>query len=333
MKYRLCVDDRWASAHGISRYSTELIARLENDFEIARIAQKCSIQDPASPWKLSAAIRRANADIFWSPGFVPPASSAIPSVFTLHDLTHVHARGGFHAAYFNFVIRPLCRKAHKIITVSEYSRAEICQWAKLQQEQVVVIPNGVAESYKPDGDCYNPGFPYIFYVGNHMPHKNLKRAFQGFAKSKLAGEYHFLLTGDPNPELMRVATDLRIHGQVQFIGKVPESELPSYYRGATATILLSTNEGFGLPVVESMASGVPVLAANSTSLPEVAGGAALLVDPLQVDGIAEGMRRIVTDTDLRESCLSKGLDQSRRFNWDKSAEKLSSVLCEAVDEN
>jgi glycosyltransferase involved in cell wall biosynthesis len=330
MNCRVCVDDRWASAHGISRYSTELISRIEAKLDIVKIARDCSIRDPLTPWKLTAAIRRAGADVFWSPGFVPPASRPLPFVFTIHDLTYVRAGGSLHRTYFNWIIKPLCRKAQKVVTVSEYSRAEICEWADLPAEQVSIVSNGVAATCNPDGPRYNPGFPYFLYVGNHLPHKNLERALRAFALSGLAGELCFLLTGDTQPELAQLATSLGIHKWVRFIGKVEESELPSYYRGATAAVLLSTHEGFGLPVVEAMASGIPVLAANATSLPEIAGGAAVLVHPLQVEEMADGMGRIATDGALREKCRRMGLEQSRRFNWDNSADQLTSILTEAA---
>jgi len=151
-----------------------------------------------------------------------------------------------------------------------------------------------------------------------------------FAASGCARELHFLLTGDPNPELLRLTTALGIGQQVLFTGRVAEADLPAYYRGAMALVLMSTHEGFGLPVAEAMACGTPVLAANATSLPEVAGGAAVLVMPDQVEEIAEGMRCIVFDTKLRESCRAKGLERCRRFNWDRSATQLSAVLAEVA---
>jgi glycosyltransferase involved in cell wall biosynthesis len=328
MKHRICVDDRWVSAHGISRYSTELISRIEHNFDIARIAQSCSISDPLSPWKLSAAIRGTRARAFWSPGFMPPARCPVPFVFTVHDLTHLHARGRFRSAYFHAVVRPLSRAAHRIATVSEFSRIEICAWTGLPAERVVVISNGVSAAYCPQGPRHAPGYPYLLYVGNHLPHKNLARVFKAFAASGCARDLRVLLTGDPNPELLQLAAGLGIAQHILFTGRVAETDLPAFYRGATALVLISTHEGFGLPVAEAMACGTPVLAANATSLPEIAGGAAVLTDPHRMEDISEGMRLIVYDTALRESCRARGLEQCRRFNWDRSAAQLSSVLAE-----
>lgn len=330
VKRQVCIDDRWAPAHGVSRYGSELVSRLEKEFEVTKIAQFCSISDPLSPWKLSAAIRGTNADVFWSPGFIPPARCPVPFVFTLHDLTHLHARGRFRSAYFNSVIRPLSRAAQKIITVSGYSRSQICAWTGRSPEHVIVISNGVSAAYNPHGPRHSPGFPYLLYVGNHLPHKNLRQALMAFAASGCARDLRFLLTGDPNHELLQLATALGIAQQVFFTGRVAEADLPSYYRGATALVLISRHEGFGLPVAEAMACGTPVIAANATSLPEVAGGAAVLVAPDRLEEIAEGMRCIIFDTKLRESCRARGLDQCKRFNWDRSAAQLSVVLTEAA---
>jgi glycosyltransferase involved in cell wall biosynthesis len=253
-------------------------------------------------------------------------------VFTLHDLNYVRVGSRLHATYFNVVILPFCRRAAKIATVSEFSRSEICDWAKLDSEQVVVIPNGVSRAYSPDGPCYQPRFPYFFYAGNHLPHKNLPRMLAAFAAAGLAGELRFLLSGNSEPELTQLADRLGIGDRLVFAGAIAESELPAYYRGALAVVFLSTNEGFGLPVLEAMASGIPVLAARATSIPEVAGEAALLVDPLSVEDIAEGMRRIVYESALRANCREKGLERSRRFDWDHSANLLSNVLAEAAEQ-
>lgn len=331
VKRQICVDDRWAPAHGISRYGSELVSRLGKKFEVVKIAQSCSISDPLSPWKLSAAIRGSNADVFWSPGFIPPARCPVPFVFTLHDLTHLHARGRFRSAYFNSIIRPLSRAAQKIITVSEYSRTEICDWTGRPPEQVVVIPNGVSAAYSPRGTRHSPGYPYLLYVGNHLPHKNLPQALKAFAALRCDRDLRFLITGNPNPELLQLAAVHGIARLVLFTGRVAEADLPAYYRGAMALVLISTHEGFGLPVAEAMACGTPVLAADATSLPEVAGGAAVLVQPDCVEEIAEGMRCIVFDTTLRESCRARGLEQCRRFNWDRSATQLSAVLAEIAN--
>lgn len=140
----------------------------------------------------------------------------------------------------------------------------------------------------------------------------------------------FLLTGDGDWGLTELANSLGIQNRVLFMGNVAEANLPAYYRGAAAVALVSTHEGFGLPVAEAMACGTPVVAANAASLPEVAGGAAVLVDPYNIAAIADGMQRIVTDDGLRDSCRAKGLEQSRRFDWDRSAQILSAVLMEAA---
>lgn len=262
---------------------------------------------------------------------MPPLSSPAPFVFTIHDLIHLHAAGGLRAAYYETVIRPLCRKAYKIVTVSEFSRNEICEWTGLSADHVVKVCNAVTEDFTPRGPAFSPGYPYLLYVGARKPHKNLRRVLQAFARSGLPGRCGLLLSGNPDGDLQRLAVGLQIANDVHFAGYIHEAELSSYYRGAIGVVMLSTYEGFGLPALEGMACGTPVLCSNTTSLPEVVGGAALLVDPESIEMMADGMQRIVHDETLRAELIRSGLLRCGIFNWDASASTLSELLKEAAE--
>ncbi len=260
-----------------------------------------------------------------------PISSPVPFIFTVHDLIHARAVRGLRAAYFESVLRPLCRKAYKIVTVSDFSRREVCEWTGLSSDRVVRIYNAVSSEFTPEGRRRLSDSPYLLYVGSHDAHKNLPRVLHAFAQSGLAGSCKLLFSGGPNADLQSLAETLRIGDSLQFAGFIPETELPVYYRGALCLILLSTYEGFGIPALEAMGCGTPVLCSNTTSLPEVVGDAALQVDPTNIEEIATGMRRIVQDALLRSELIAKGLKRCSMFNWDESAKALSGLLLEAVN--
>lgn len=262
---------------------------------------------------------------------MPPLSSPVPFVFTIHDLIHLHSVGGLRAAYYKSVIRPLCKKAYKIVTVSEFSRNEICEWTGLPLDRVEKVYNAVSGNFTPYGQRYSPGFPYLLYVGAREPHKNLPRVLRAFAHSGLSGQCRLLLSGEPHGGLRALAADLRIADEVEFAGHIHEDKLPSFYRGALGVLMLSTYEGFGLPALEGMACGTPVLCSNTTSLPEVVGDAALLVDPMDVEEIAAAMQRIVHNQSLRAELIRKGPLRCGLFNWDESAQTLAALLKAAAE--
>ncbi|MGD0987467.1 MAG: glycosyltransferase family 1 protein [Candidatus Sulfotelmatobacter sp.] len=329
----LLVDDRWSEG-GIKRFFQELVCRIDPEFAVSGLTGKWHLArslNPLNPIWLAWEIARRRPDVFWNPGFMSPIGGSVPFVFTVHDLIHARSVRGARAAYFNSVLRPLCKKAYKLVTVSEFSRNEICEWTGLPLNRVVKIYNAASDNFTPDGEKFDPGYPYLLYVGAHRAHKNLPRLLHGFARSGLAGQCRLLFSGEPDRQLLRLAAELEIGGTLQFAGFVAEHELPAYYRGALGLVMISTYEGFGLPALEAMACGTPVLSSNTTSLPEVVGDAALLVDPTSVEEVAAGMRAIVCDDSMRMQLIARGLVRRRRFNWEESARVLSNLLKEACE--
>src|SRR5690606_4821389 len=141
-----------------------------------------------------------------------------------------------------------------------------------------------------------------------------------FAQAKIPKDFVFLLTGNPNPELIVLLSKLRISKRVRFLGFVQEAELPKLYKGAYATMFVSLMEGFGLPVIESMASGTPVLTSSESSLPEIAGDAALCVSPYDVEAITDGINRLVSEKELYNGLVERGLRRARDFSWQTTAQ-------------
>lgn len=321
---RILVDNRWVGHQGIARFGSEVIRRLPN---VEFLPDKIGLFNPIDPLWLSWSIRRANPTIYFSPGFNPPLRSKVPFVFVIHDLNYIDCRENsepLRRAYFNYLVKPACKRAAKVITVSNFSKNRIIDWGELPPDRIEVVGGGIGAEFSPQGEKADIGCPYILYVGNKLPHKNLPRLLFAIAKAKL--DCRLLLTGRPDTFLNRLADQLGASHMIRFVGAVTDVELAKLYRGARAVVLPSLYEGFGLPIVEAMASGVPVLTSNITSMPEIAGEAALLVNPLSVDDIADGIQKIVSDNELRSTLVKLGLKQVERFNWDNTAAKILAVL-------
>jgi glycosyltransferase involved in cell wall biosynthesis len=332
-------DDRWTfpggrgrrgdEILGIGRFAREVLARLPA-FET--VPRTLPVLHPLEPLWLAAIIVRRRPDVYFSPGFNPPLWSPVPIVFTVWDLIHLHAPNegsGARNAYYRYVVRPAVRRAARVLTGTKFWRSEIATWAAIPTERIEVAGAGVGPQFGPDGPPHDPGFPYILYVGNRKPHKNLPRLLEAFWRSRLAPHVRLVLTGPPDKETVRAVGALGLGKVVQFAGAIPEEKLPEWYRGAAAVAQVSLYEGFGLPALEAMACGVPVVAADATSLPEVVGDAAILVDPKDADAIADGLQRAMADEELRQELRTRGLERARHFTWEMAATVVDDALCTA----
>jgi len=258
-----------------------------------------------------------------------------PFIVTVHDLVR---------NYFGFTketlserillkldIRYIKRASH-IIAVSQNTRNDLITYLKIPDNKISVIYNGIDHSlFKP----YNVkplDEPYILYVGSERPRKNLDRLFEAFAKLKKEfPELKLVKVGvSGRSEKYRKNTikklaSLGITEDVIFIDHVSELELAYYYSSAQLLAYPSLYEGFGLPPLEAMTCGCPVVTSNTSSLPEVVGEAGIMVDPHDTDSLAQAMRQVLTDSELRDNMIRKGLEQSKRFSWEKTAEQTLEV--------
>jgi glycosyltransferase involved in cell wall biosynthesis len=321
----LAVDARWLGPHGIGRFAKEVIARLPNPNTVRLSLPPLH---PLDPLELSTRLWLERPTLFFSPGFNPPISSPCPFVFTIHDLIHLHVSGEssrFKRAYYWFVVRPAAHRARFVLTDSEYSRQQILEWSGLSPDRVRVVWCGVDATFSPAGDVYDPGFPYLFTVVNDKSHKNLSGLLEAFAKSGLARELKLLVNCKADVWAARVA-ELGLTDSVVFQGMIPDVILPSFYRGATAFVFPSLYEGFGLPPLEAMACGVPVLSSNRTSIPEVIGDAGVLIDPEDLEVFADELRRIVSDSDLRQRLRQSGPARAQLYTWDRTGALVREAL-------
>jgi len=265
------------------------------------------------------------------PGYNAPLWPVRPFIFTVYDLNHLDVPNNSSASkrlYYHLVIRRACHTALRVLTISEFSRQRIIEWAGVSQQQVVNVGTGVDASFNPEGERHDPGFGYFLMVSNRRPHKNETRVLAAFARARIDPAIRLLLTGFPTNALQAYIAQLGLTERVVFMGRVEDAQLPALYRGALGLLFPSLYEGFGLPVVEAMASGVPVLTSTVTALPEVAGDAALLVDPYEVDAIASGIERLLTDEDLCTRLRAAGLKRAAMFRWDDVAARVKRVLDE-----
>lgn len=264
-------------------------------------------------------------------------AAGLPFVVTVHDLE----RMCFPFApeepsdQISLVLDAIAiKRADHIIAVSENTKVDLVKHLGISEEKITVIYNGVDHGvFKPNGSGPSP-FPYILYVGSERPRKNLGNLLAAFAELKKSDGFHdmkLVKLGSPGrSDAFRAATvhmirSLGLEGEVIFGGHLTDHELAKYYASARALVYPSMYEGFGLPVVEAMACGCPVITSNVSSLPEVARDAALLVDPYDVGELAKAILRLLADATLRSEMIGKGLERARRFSWVRTAEATQEV--------
>ena len=291
---------------------------------------------------------RARADLFHAPHYVLPALTPCRSIVTIHDCIHLMfpqylpgrlAHAGVRVAY-----RVAAFRAARVLTVSEASKRDILRFCAIPSDKVDVIYNAIDERFgqPPDEpqitrvrERYQLHDRFLLYSGNVMPHKNLERVIEAFARVRQRGsdQIKLLITGS---EISRYATLRRavhrhnLHKHVRFLGFLSPETLATLYHLADAFVFPSLYEGFGLPPLEAMASGTPVLTSNVSSLPEVVDDAALLVDPYDTEAIADGMQRILSDTSLRARLIDRGHVRAARFSWEESVKRVLTIYREVA---
>jgi glycosyltransferase involved in cell wall biosynthesis len=314
-------DARWIGNHGIGRFAGELLRFLPG---------VSLFQAPRKPWHpldpvlLGAALLRRNPKLYFSPGYNSPLGWPGPFVFTLHDLNHLRVPDNSNAvkrAYYRYIIKPACHRAECVLTVSEYSKHEIAAWAGVNENRIINVGNGVGPPFSPTGAKYSPGYPYLLYVGSRKSHKNLPRLLQAYSVSGVRKDVRLVLSGEPDHATTEEINRLGLGGDVFFKDLSTDEPLSEAYRGAVAFLFPSLYEGFGLPPLEALACGVPVLTSSVCSLPEIMDDAAILADPLSVEDISDGIKRLVQDSSLRDRLREKGLQRAKKFTWDETARR------------
>jgi glycosyltransferase involved in cell wall biosynthesis len=325
---QLVYDVRWIGDHGIGRFAREMYQRLGRSTALAgRIAP----YHPADCLYTSLRLRRwdKRTSLFFSPGYNSPLFTSLPFALTVHDLAHIDfagARTQAKAAYYELVLKPACHKAVCVFTVSEYSRQRIVKWSGISADKVVNVGNGVDSAFTPNGPRFAGSTKYVLCPGNRKAHKNELRALRAFARASRQRQIELHFLGKCSEELRSEASRLGVVDQLRFHKGLSDAELASLYRGAEAVLFPSLYEGFGLPIVEGMACGTPVITSNVASMPDVAGGAALLVDPLDEDAIFHALCSVLEDDEVKAQLAQAGLRNASRFSWETTANTLRQTL-------
>ncbi|MDT8306297.1 MAG: glycosyltransferase family 1 protein, partial [Anaerolineae bacterium] len=297
--------------------------------------------------RLGWALRRDPPDVFFTPAHVIPISYFGPSVATVHDLGYrvfPAAHTAFQLAYLNWSTLHNARRSRRVLADSKTTRDDLVRFYHISPAKIDVVYPGVDPSLAPvrDPDVlaavqarYTIRGPYMLYLGTIQPRKNLVRLVEAYAASGiteslvLAGKAGWL----SKPILDAMAElPLDVQARIRITGFVDEADKAALFAGATALLYPSLYEGFGFPVLEAQACATPVLCANSSSLPEVAGEGALLVDAADAGAIREGIQQLSTDADLRQRLVAAGLENARRFSWQKTAGQALASLEQAASE-
>ena len=295
---------------------------------------------------LSVEMLRRPPDVLFVPAHVLPLHHPPRTVVTVHDLGYLYfpeAHKAWSRRYLDWSTRFNARQATAVIADSEATRRDLIAHYHIDPHKITVIYPGIGDEFRPitEDDLvaqararYDLPATYLLYVGTLQPRKNLVRLISAY--HQLCQQYppallpHLVIAGKKGwlyDEILAQATDLRVSQRVRFPGYVDQQDLPALLGGASALLMPSLYEGFGLPVLEAMACGTPVICSNTSSLPEVAGDAALLVDPLDVQGLVDAMAKLLSDDALRQDLVRRGFAQAARFSWAETARQALAV-CE-----
>jgi glycosyltransferase involved in cell wall biosynthesis len=367
---RIAIDARKLRDYGVGTYVRNLLrhlGRLDHTTEYVILCRQAdcgmvkdlgpnfrAVPERARPYSLREQLtvpldlRREEIDLFHAPHYVLPPLTPCKSVVTIHDCIHLrfpqYLPNHFAYAYARTSMWFATHRSNRVLTVSEASKRDILRYFKVPDAKIDVIYNAIDERFGQAAheeeiarvrERYQLDGPFVLYAGNIKPHKNLERLIEAFHLIRRGPLEHvkLLIIGDEISKyatLRRAVHQHKLHKHVRFFGFVPDETLAALYRLARVFVFPSLYEGFGLPPLEAMASGTPVVTSNVSSLPEVVGDAALLIDPYEPESIADAMRRVLTDERLREDLRARGLARAREFSWERSVRRVREIYEEVL---
>ena len=371
MSFNIAIDARKLSDFGIGTYIRNLVTALgEIDHEnqyflfvgqkgsrdldelpenfrlvIERSPSYSSRELVALSWKLF----RLKLDLYHSTHYVLPAVVPCKAVVTIHDIIHLlypeFLPSSLAFFYAQRMIRRSLSRGDRIIAVSQNTKTDLMDYFKVDGRKIRVVYSGVTSDFRrrlSDADIgvwldeYEIEKPYMLFVGNPKPHKNLDNVIRAYAKARQIFDFEadLVCVGDRTGSDFKIrqrAEQLGVSERIRLVGHVPDEALPALYQGACLFVFPTLYEGFGLPVIEAMASGVPVITSNTSSLKEIAEGFGHLVNPLDVDEIGRAIAQCMADDNHRESLAKLGEKRSEEFRWRRTAEQTLGVYLSALN--
>jgi len=295
------------------------------------------------PWEqtvLPLRLKKERIDAYHGPTFVAPLLKTCRQAVSILDMTF-HLTPERHSllkrAYFRFMIPQMARRCEKVIAISESTKRDLVSLLEIQAEKICVTHLGVDKRFRPATEeqelarvrrKYNLPSKYILYVGVIEPRKNLETLVDAYQADSFHGEFDLVLAGSLGwgfTRLLEKIANSHVRNRIQMPGYVADADLPALFNMAAVFVYPSVYEGFGLPVLEAMACGTPVITSQVSSLPEVAGDAAILVDPSDPKAFASALQNVLGDDHLRKSLSERGIQRARLFTWEKTAQKTLEV--------
>lgn len=324
---RLIIETSWEEKGGIGRFTREVSSRLKGTHKARKLNQASS---PLSTifFAVQSLFYKKN-DVFLYFGYIPPLFSKQKYYFFLYDLNHIDVEYNssfIKRIYYNVVIKRGCKKAEKVFTISNFSKNRIVDWSGIDESNVINVGCGVSEVFSQNISCYNAGVDYIFCPSSRKKHKNEDRLIEAFSKLNKGESLHLFLTGYPNKDILKKIENLNVKSCIHFLGDVSEDKLAALYKGAKFVVFPSLYEGFGLPILEAMASGTAVATSLTTATSEVAGAAAILFNPYVTEDIYEAMNKLIHSDKLITDLIDLGYKRSSQYSWDASVRTLESSI-------
>lgn len=281
-------------------------------------------------------------DVFHSPDFALPPVRRAGTIVTVHDLSFLRVPECSYPAlqtYLRKVVPPSVRRANMVLADSKCTKSDVIELLGVDPARVTVIYAGVGKEFRRVEDeshlaavrtRYGLPARFVLGLGTLQPRKNFERLIEAYAqvKGRMGDELKLVIAGELGwmyESIFEKTKELHLQGEVCFLGYVADEDLPALYTMAELFVFPSLYEGFGLPPLEAMACGTPVITSNVSSLPEVVGDAALMVNPLDIEALAAAMQQILSDAALRRQMIARGLLQARRFTWEQAARQLLNV--------
>ncbi len=329
---------------GVQRYAHEIIARLSPKIQVCQPRQFVKGWQ-SHLWEQTVLPMQSRGGLLWSPCAAGPLGAA-RHVVTFHDLFPIDSAEWYqkkYAMWRKITLSTLARTAEHLIAVSEYTKQRLVAHFQVAPSKVTVIHNGLdrkvfrpasAEERAAAAEALQlPSDRYLLCLGSLEPRKNLKRTLEAWNSvlGDLPSDLWIVIAGSKDASVFEDAGLGKLPPKVHFTGYVPETHLSGLYSGSCGFLFPSLGEGFGLPPLEAMACGVPVLTSSLTSLPEVCSNAALYVDPTNVSEIARGLRQLVMEPAIGRSLIQLGNERVEQFSWDRAASQTLTVFQQLMD--